>query len=85
MRLTTVFATFNYLPITGSDWSDRIDSIRARGEEHPANLDAMLIRPDGYVAWVLSRDNANKIEESLRRSLTKWFGHAKAAQKPKAV
>ena len=70
----------------GSDWSDRIDSIRARCDEHPANLDAMLIRPDGYVAWVLTRNNTSKVTQSLSRSLSKWFGHAKAAvQHPRAA
>lgn len=62
-----------------SHWSDRVEMVRARSDERPANLDAMLVRPDGYVIWVLSRENSSHVGESLSRSLTKWFGDAKAA------
>ena len=48
-------------------WSDRIDVI---GAECPAGApaDALLIRPDGYVAW------AGTAGAGLDRSLRKWFG-----------
>jgi 2-polyprenyl-6-methoxyphenol hydroxylase-like FAD-dependent oxidoreductase len=56
-------------------WAGRVEAISARCYERPANLDAMLIRPDGYVAWVLrSRDGNNESEVSLRASVEKWFG-----------
>jgi 2-polyprenyl-6-methoxyphenol hydroxylase-like FAD-dependent oxidoreductase len=47
-----------------ADWADRIDAITARCYERPANLDALLVRPDGYVAWVARSDG--KDEESQR-------------------
>jgi hypothetical protein len=58
-------------------WADRVQMIEARyhGEwELPAigavtAPEAVLIRPDGYVAWVGDRNQAG-----LTRSLTTWFG-----------
>jgi 3-(3-hydroxy-phenyl)propionate hydroxylase len=63
------------IDITG--WSDRVQSIDARYDgawELPAigvvaAPKAVLIRPDGYVAWVGSGTNAG-----LADALTKWFG-----------
>jgi 2-polyprenyl-6-methoxyphenol hydroxylase-like FAD-dependent oxidoreductase len=58
-------------------WADRVKMVSARCYERPANLDALLIRPDGYVAWVVrpgDRDNESKI--SVRAALEKWFGAA---------
>jgi 3-(3-hydroxy-phenyl)propionate hydroxylase len=59
------------------EWSDRIRVVDARCEkawELPAIGDvasptAVLIRPDGHVAWVGERDDA-----SLTEALTTWFG-----------
>ena len=43
--------------------------------ERPRDLDAMLVRPDGYVAWVTgSSDGDNESGETLRAALQKWFG-----------
>ena len=58
-------------------WADRIQMIDAEHEgpwELPvvgavAAPDAVLVRPDGYVAWV----GAGK-DEGLREALTKWLG-----------
>lgn len=55
-------------------WGDRIQMISARSDE-AANLDAMLVRPDGYVAWAIETgDWNNESEKSLRGALEKWFG-----------
>jgi 2-polyprenyl-6-methoxyphenol hydroxylase-like FAD-dependent oxidoreductase len=58
-------------------WSDRVDVVAARCEGPPP-ADALLIRPDGYVAWVASAQEAiEALDESvsrLRRALTTWFG-----------
>ncbi len=59
------------------DWSDRVDLVDARCEapwELPAigevdSPTAILIRPDGHVAWVGERGDADLIE-----ALGTWFG-----------
>jgi 2-polyprenyl-6-methoxyphenol hydroxylase-like FAD-dependent oxidoreductase len=54
----------------GHGWRDRID---IRTAEHPSPpASALLIRPDGYVAWAAATD-AEDIG-SLRDALTTWFG-----------
>ena len=58
-------------------WADRVEVTSARCYERPANLDAMLIRPDGYIAWVLrSDDGDDESERGLHAALEKWFGTA---------
>jgi 2-polyprenyl-6-methoxyphenol hydroxylase-like FAD-dependent oxidoreductase len=48
------------------DWRDRVDVVTASTAEPPT--EAVLIRPDGYVAW------AGTSGESLRAALDTWFG-----------
>jgi len=44
----------------------------------PGDLDAMLVRPDGYVAWVTGSSHGdNESGETLRTALEEWFGDAK--------
>jgi 2-polyprenyl-6-methoxyphenol hydroxylase-like FAD-dependent oxidoreductase len=58
-------------------WADRVDSVDARyvgNWELPvsgkvAAPSAVLVRPDGYVAWVGDRNDAG-----LADALTRWFG-----------
>jgi 2-polyprenyl-6-methoxyphenol hydroxylase-like FAD-dependent oxidoreductase len=58
-------------------WVNRVEAISARCDERPADLDAMLIRPDGYVAWTLKPSAADKEAAlTLRPALEKWFGDA---------
>lgn len=53
-------------------WSDRVDVVGARPTpERPA--DAVLIRPDGYVAFAAGPDTANAAG-GLRGALHTWFG-----------
>ncbi|UJW29404.1 FAD-dependent monooxygenase [Saccharothrix sp. AJ9571] len=52
-------------------WADRVDVVAARPLAHtpsgwPAGLDAVLLRPDGYVAWTGTSD--------LETELGRWFG-----------
>ncbi|WP_049558447.1 FAD-dependent monooxygenase [Nonomuraea sp. SBT364] len=49
-------------------WSDRVDVVRAAAD-HPA--EALLIRPDGYVAWT-----SEAAGHPLRDALERWFGPA---------
>ncbi|MFC9435780.1 FAD-dependent monooxygenase [Nocardia sp. NPDC057030] len=70
----------NQVPLP-SGWQDRIDVIDARSrDDHwavPAVGDiavpaAILIRPDGYTAWVTDEPG----DEGLTEALTTWFGPA---------
>jgi 2-polyprenyl-6-methoxyphenol hydroxylase-like FAD-dependent oxidoreductase len=51
-----------------SEWTDRVDLAVEQSEELDAP--AVLLRPDGHVAWV--GDN----QDDLDRQLAKWFGTA---------
>jgi len=53
-----------------SSWTNRITIHHAHCARSPA--DALLNRPDGYVAWVDSTD------ASLPEALTYWFGSGTA-------
>lgn len=55
-------------------WSDRVGTAVASADtEHLADIDALLIRPDGCVAWALSR-GADFAPTALARALRTWFG-----------
>lgn len=47
-------------------WKDRVEVLRATTPDAPA--DALLVRPDGHVAW------AGGDAEGLVHALTRWFG-----------
>ncbi|MGC7097684.1 FAD-dependent oxidoreductase [Amycolatopsis lurida] len=47
-------------------WADRVDVCTAKADDRPA--DALLIRPDGHLAWVGGEPGP------LRDALTTWFG-----------
>jgi 2-polyprenyl-6-methoxyphenol hydroxylase-like FAD-dependent oxidoreductase len=55
-------------------WDGRVATITATADKPPAR--ALLIRPDGYVAWA-----ADELDEetraSLQHALTTWFGERK--------
>lgn len=44
----------------------------------PVDLTAVLIRPDGYVAWASSE--ASPTADTLEKTLAHWFGVAQAAR-----
>jgi len=54
-----------------SGWADRIDTVHARIADRPEA--AMLVRPDGYVAWAADSFGAAE-EEGVRTALRRWFG-----------
>lgn len=59
-------------------WAGRVEAISARCSEGPGDLDAILVRPDGYVAWVAGSSHGdNESGETLRTALEKWFGDAR--------
>ncbi|MGW0181815.1 FAD-dependent monooxygenase [Nocardia sp. NPDC003345] len=53
-----------------SGWRDRVDLVHAAADEPPAR--ALLIRPDGYVAW--ATDDPAPRGDGLPNALTRWFG-----------
>jgi len=56
-----------------SPWRDRVTVVAGRPPAGPPPAAAMLIRPDGYVAWAAgpgARDLAGGLPEALRT----WFG-----------
>ncbi|MFI6166029.1 FAD-dependent monooxygenase [Nocardia sp. NPDC051052] len=52
-------------------WRDRVDTIPATTTNAPAA--ALLIRPDGYVAWASNVAEQSYLDH-LRTALTRWFG-----------
>jgi hypothetical protein len=52
-------------------WVDRVDIVSATIADRPAA--ALLIRPDGYVAWAADTFGASE-EAGLRAALRRWFG-----------
>ena len=56
-----------------SDWGDRVAVEHVTSEEPPA--DALLVRPDAYVAWAAGPgESAGTAVAALREALTTWFG-----------
>ena len=57
-------------------WQHRIDIHTAKTDHRPA--DALLIRPDAYVAWAVTIDEpADTAAPTLREALASWFGAAR--------
>ncbi|MFF3375559.1 rifampin monooxygenase [Streptomyces sp. NPDC002680] len=52
--------------LSTAGWSDRVDHVVDTGQE--LNVPAVLLRPDGYVAW------AGAEQRELLDRLAKWFG-----------
>lgn len=81
--LLVTFASHASFSIAG--WEDRVRRVEARYAgvwELPllgrvATPSAVLIRPDGYVAWV--GEDATAVD-ALSRALTTWFGPARTPQ-----
>ncbi|KPI11982.1 Pentachlorophenol monooxygenase [Actinobacteria bacterium OK074] len=57
-------------------WRDRVDVVTARCEQ-PVDTEAVLIRPDGYAAWLPDATHPSDQQVStLSWSLAQWFGAA---------
>lgn len=54
---------------------DRVKVLAARSSDHP-ELAALLVRPDGYVAWAADSGDAGGAGELLAAALSTWFGPA---------
>ena len=54
-------------------WHDRVDVCTASTERR--QFDAMLVRPDAYIAWAAAIDEpADTVVPGLRTALSHWFG-----------
>jgi 2-polyprenyl-6-methoxyphenol hydroxylase-like FAD-dependent oxidoreductase len=56
-----------------ADWADRVPFMVAEPLTGTPPADALLIRPDGYVAWAIGPDAADQAA-GLRAALTAWCG-----------
>ncbi|MFJ5222200.1 FAD-dependent oxidoreductase [Streptomyces sp. NPDC088400] len=52
-------------------WADRVDVCTLPGS---TELTALLVRPDGYVAWAADGETDATDLDALRHALGKWFG-----------
>jgi hypothetical protein len=59
-------------------WSDRVDVVNGAVDDLEAC--ALLIRPDGYVAWAADTFDTDD-EDRLRMALGRWFGSVSAAER----
>ena len=53
-------------------WDGRVKAVTARCPDHP-ELAALLVRPDGYVAWAAATGSGIS-DPALDAALTTWFG-----------
>ncbi|WP_326687474.1 MULTISPECIES: hypothetical protein [unclassified Streptomyces] len=52
-------------------WTDRVDVRTLPGQDGPT---ALLVRPDGYVAWAAEGETDATDLDALRHALGSWFG-----------
>src|SRR5207302_9368924 len=58
---------------TAREWQERIEIHSAGTDDRPA--DALLIRPDAYIAWAATADEPTDTAAlTLREALSYWFG-----------
>jgi hypothetical protein len=66
------FAESKGLDVLGQAWRDRLRCVATKAKDDKG-LTAMLVRPDGFVAWLAeSEPDWSAAEESIKR----WFGSA---------
>ena len=70
---TGVLTANSTLADAASGWRDRVGVTAARPLAPPVPATAMLIRPDGYVAWAAGSDTAD-LADGLPGALRAWFG-----------
>ena len=66
------------LRMLAAQWSARVDVVTATADDRAA--DALLVRPDGVIAWTAPLDAAvDPAMTGLREALRTWFGQASAS------
>jgi 2-polyprenyl-6-methoxyphenol hydroxylase-like FAD-dependent oxidoreductase len=71
--LTGALTANSALVSAASGWPGRVSVTAARPLAQPAPAAAMLIRPDGYVAWAAGPETAD-LAGGLPEALRTWFG-----------
>ncbi|WP_217139868.1 FAD-dependent monooxygenase [Streptomyces sp. AC627_RSS907] len=61
------------LRTAAAGWADRVDLVAAEFDGCEAPVDGILVRPDGYVAWVAPLGAG---ADGLTTALDRWFGPA---------
>ncbi|MFI7277204.1 FAD-dependent monooxygenase [Streptomyces sp. NPDC049879] len=56
-------------------WSDRVDTVTAVRHDPAAPAASLLVRPDGYIAWISPDGSPDGLSDALAR----WFGAPLAA------
>ncbi|AKZ53248.1 putative oxygenase [Streptomyces ambofaciens ATCC 23877] len=59
------------LRTAAAGWADRVDLVAAEFDGCEAPVDGILVRPDGYVAWVAALGAG---ADGLTTALDRWFG-----------
>jgi bifunctional hydroxylase/dehydrase len=64
------------LSAAAAPWKDRIEivTVSARPAGLPADVDAVLVRPDGYIAWIGTGQSGQSGPVGLADALARWFG-----------
>ncbi|GAA1367068.1 FAD-dependent monooxygenase [Streptomyces beijiangensis] len=58
-----------------AEWHERVDVVTARPETPVPEVTALLVRPDGYVAWATDSPRPGPAAlDSLRAAMERWFG-----------
>ncbi|WP_218776467.1 MULTISPECIES: FAD-dependent monooxygenase [Streptomyces] len=57
-------------------WTDRVDVITARSADRSLPAFAVLVRPDGYLAWATDDTAGQSMRDHMHEALTTWFGAA---------
>jgi 2-polyprenyl-6-methoxyphenol hydroxylase-like FAD-dependent oxidoreductase len=71
------------LAAVAAGWSDRVTYAAAQVTDGAPPADAVLLRPDGYVAWAYGPDaNPDKVRDSAREALETWLGAPTAGIEP---
>jgi len=73
MALLLDFNGLNSLQTVIKPWNDRVSYIKSEAKDQ-LGLSAVLVRPDGFVAWV--SDSEKPDSELLVQILTQWFGQS---------
>lgn len=60
----------------GSGWADRVDTVTATRHDPGSPPASLLVRPDGYVAWICTGGSG---AAGLTDTLTRWFGTPRGA------